>query len=78
MWIRLVKHLLLGILDFSYVGKKCIIESKSILQGNIVSLSSKITYHFVRRLIGFVIGCGTVKQQKHRKQRQQGHHRDFV
>ena len=39
---------------------------------------SKITDHFVGRLIGFVICCGTVDQQKHRRQGQQGHHRDFV
>ena len=42
------------------------------------TISSKITYHLVRRLIGFVICCGTGNQQKHRKQGQQGHHRDFM
>ena len=37
-----------------------------------------LTHHFVRRLIGFVVCCDTVKQQKHHRQRQQGHHRDFM
>ena len=37
-----------------------------------------VTHHFVRRLIGFVICCDRVHQQKHRRQRQQVHHRDFV
>ena len=37
-----------------------------------------ITYHFVRRLIGFVVCCDTVNQQKHRRRRQQGHYRDFM
>jgi len=38
---------------------------------------AKTTYHFVRRLIDVVISCGTINQQKHRKQRQQGHPRDI-
>ena len=37
-----------------------------------------LTHHFVRRLIGFVICCDTVNQQKHRRERQQGHHGDFM
>ena len=38
----------------------------------------KIRYRLVRRLIGFVICCDTVTQQKHRRQRQQGHHGNHV
>ena len=37
-----------------------------------------LTHHFVRRLIGFVVCCDTVNQQKQRRQRQQGHHGDFM
>ena len=37
-----------------------------------------LTHHFVRRLIGFVVCCNAVNQQKHRRQRQQRHHGDFM
>ena len=38
-----------------------------------------LTHHFVRRrLIGFVVCCDTVNQQNHGRQREQGHHGDFM
>ena len=37
-----------------------------------------LTHHFVRRLIGFVVCCNAVNQQKQRRQRQQRHHGDFM
>ena len=37
-----------------------------------------LTHHFIRRLAGFVVCRDTVNQQKHRRQRQQGYHRDFM
>ena len=37
-----------------------------------------LTRRFLRRLIGFVVCCDTVNQQKHRRQRQQGHHGDVM
>ena len=50
------------------------------LQRNVVLLFPEInicqvtqhslTHHLVRRLIGFVVCCDTVNQQKHRRQRQ--------
>ena len=45
---------------------------------NVVLLASKVTYHFVQQVIGFVVCCDTVKHQKHCRQRQQGHHGDFM
>ena len=41
-------------------------------------MSDNITHQFVRRLIGFVVCCDRVNQQKHRRHGQQGHDRDFM
>ena len=71
-----VKHLLLRILDFLFPKKLLFTEIN--MAKNIVLLASKITYHLARRLICFVVCCDTALQQKHRRQRQQGHHRDFM
>ena len=37
-----------------------------------------LTNHFVRRLTGFVVCYDTANQQNQRRQRQQGHHGDFM